>query len=182
MMEMTHKEFRFSGWFLTALTLIFSFSAASATAQESSWSLALKGGPAFMMKSKSKAIPHLFKPMVRAELSRSLTKKTSVGLELATIATSNTNYRLIKISALFLADLHHGSLYRLWVRGGFGLGSHPSIMVEDLKPTKAPLNVHVDLGLAMSWQLPFEKTSLGLEIITDNLAILSLVGSLRFEL
>ena len=177
-----HKLARDSARYLAILALLFSFGMSSSYANEANWSLAVKGGPAFMMKSKSKAIPHLFKPMVRAELIRSLSSKTSFGLEAAVIASSNKSYRLIKVSALFMADIYQGPLYGLWIRGGFGLGNHPPIMVEDLLPTQAPLNIHVDLGLGMDWSLPFANSSIGLEIITDSLSVLSLVSSLRFKL
>jgi hypothetical protein len=134
-----------------------------------------------MLKSKSTTIPHLFKPIARLEGSRGLTDHTSVGLELASIASSNHNYRMIKLSALIRGDLYRGSLYALWVRGGFGIGNSPAILSQNLD-TSSDLSGHVDLGTGMSWQLPFADSALGLEIISDNLSVVALLGSLSFQL
>jgi len=150
-------------------------------AEAGDWSVSLKTGPSFMLNSKSTTIPHLFKPMVRLESSRSLMDGTYLGAELASIVSTNKNYRLIKASALFSADLYRGTLYALWVRAGFGVGNAPRIMSPDLQGSSA-FGMHVDLGTGMSWSLPFAESSLGLEIISDNLATLSLLTSIRFGL
>jgi len=163
------------------LTLLLFLLCSTATAHAGSWSVALKGGPGFMLNSKSTTIPHLFKPMVRIESSRDLMDRTSIGIEVSSIASTNENYRLIKVSALLSADLYRGSLYALWVRGGFGVGNSPAIMSPDLHQS-SKLGAHVDLGTGMSWQLPFANSSLGLEIVSDNLAVVSLLSSLRFKL
>jgi hypothetical protein len=164
----------------TAFLILLLLGLAS-TAHAESWSLAIKGGPGFMLNSKSTTIPHLFKPVLRVEASRGLMDGTSVGIELCSIASTNENYRLIKVSALLSADLYRGSLYALWIRGGFGVGNSPAIMSPDLHQS-SDFGVHVDLGTGMSWKLPFANSSLGLEIISDNLATASLLSSLRFDL
>ena len=144
------------------------------------WEISVKGGLTFMMVSQSTTIPHLFKPAVRIEGSYQLSKATAVGVEAHGITSSNENYRLISGNAVFRGYLSQGSLYRLWLRWGFGLGTGPAILNKDLSTSQA-LVPHVNMGISMDWSLG-DRVLIGLEILSDDLITASLCTSIGFRL
>jgi hypothetical protein len=145
------------------------------------WNLSVKGGLTFFINSQSTTIPHLLKPVARIEGSYQLSRYTAAGLELHGVTSSNENYRLLSASAVFRGYLKHGSLYRLWLRWGFGLGTGPAILNKDLR-TSQPLAAHVNMGLAMDWTLFGDSFTVGLELLTDDLSTASFVTTLGFKL
>ncbi len=133
-----------------------------------------KGGISFFTKSQSTALPHLLKPNIRLELSRTLTPQTEIGFEVGSVASTNKNYRVLTAYVYAAGYFHHGSLYRIGVRGGVGAGPGPAILYADLRSSQ-DLTGYTQFGITMDWQLPVDRLQLGLQILVENLSVATLV-------
>ncbi|MBR56573.1 MAG: hypothetical protein CMH54_00795 [Myxococcales bacterium] len=133
----------------------------------------LKTGISFFTKSQSTAIPHLLKPNIRLELARTLTPKTEIGVDVGSVVTTNPNYRVLTGYLYAAGYFHTGSLYRIGVRGGVGAGPGPRILYADLR-SQQDLTGYTQFGVIMDWQLPVDRLQIGLQILVENLSVVTL--------
>ena len=141
------------------------------------WEVAVKGGAAVFLGSQSKALPHLIKPMLRAELSYLTVPRLRLGIEVVAIPEPNANYRLIGAYLLARGALWDGPVFKLWLKGGFGAGSAPRILFGGLTRDQDGA-LWGQMALAFVWTAVPDLLTVGVEVVDDNLTVLSLNASI----
>ena len=147
----------------------------------SEWSTALKGGLSLFRHSQASAPAHMTKPAVRAEVLVELSDRIRGGVELVGTLVSNRHYRLLGAYLVGRGDLYRGSVYRLSAAWGFGAGTSPAIMNADLT-WEADLLPWVEIGLAQRWALGSGPWALGVDLMSDNLAAITLAAVVGYRL
>lgn len=97
------------------LSAVFICGAASSAAAERRYVLDVVVGPAFLTKSRSRAIGHGFKPAARIGLRVGLLPRLEVGGTVSGIVDESEHYRVV-------GGLAHGR-FALWQRPAFSVGT-----------------------------------------------------------
>jgi hypothetical protein len=131
-----------------------------------------QAGPAFLMKSRSRAIGHAFKPVGRLGLRTAFAPRLELGGSVSGVIDGSEHYRV-------LGGLAHGRL-AIWQRPAFSLGAglalgvgyNADILHGDLQAS-APLAPYGFVALDGRWSLG-ERYLLGAEAGWENLSIVRL--------
>jgi hypothetical protein len=162
-----------SWWYLAGIVLLSLTGLAPARAADNS-TLILDAqlGPAFLMKSRSRAIGHAFKPIGRLGLRAQLVPRLEVGGSVSGVVDASEHYRVI-------GGLAHAR-FALWQRpalsvgaaAALGLGYNADILHADLR-ARAPVAPYGCLALDGRWSIG-ERGLLGVEAGWENLSIVRL--------
>ena len=119
------------------------------------------------------------KPTVRLGATIVASPGLRLGLELVAVPVVLDAYRLIGAYAVVEASLYDGSVYHLRAVAGAGVGTWPKILSQDLL-TGAAATLWAQLGLRMDWRL-HPLISLGLDLLSEHLSVVTLNGRLAFH-
>jgi hypothetical protein len=138
-------------------------------------------GPAFLMKSRSRAIGHGFKPIARLGVRLTLMPRLEVGGALSGLVDSSEHYRVLGAVAHARYALWQRPSFSLGTGLGLGAGYNADILHADLRAS-APVVPHGFLALDARWSIG-ERWLIGAEAGWENLSIVraGLLFGFRFD-
>jgi hypothetical protein len=129
-------------------------------------------GPAFLMRSRSRAIGHAFKPMGRLGLRVQLVPRLEVGGSVSGVIDASEHYRVMGGLAQARLALWQRHAFSLGAAAALGLGYNADILHGDLRAS-APVAPYGSLALDGRWSIG-ERGLLGVEAGWENLSIIRL--------
>jgi len=155
--------------------------APSAARAENAFVLDGQVGPAFLTKSRSRAIGHGFKPVARLGLRMSLTPRLEVGGAVSGIVDSSEHYRVLGGLAAGRFALWQRPVFSLGAVLGLGAGYDADILHADLE-ADAAIAPYGFLAVDARWSIG-ERWLVGLEAGWENVSILrlGLLWGYRFD-
>lgn len=136
--------------------------------------------PAFLMRSRSLAIGHAFKPMVRVGLRWPVLTRIEVGGALLGLLDASEHYRVLGALAQGRLALWHRPRFSAGAGLGLGVGYNADILHEDLA-ARAPVVPYGSAALDARWRLG-HRWLLGVEAGWDNLSIARLGLLIGFQI
>jgi hypothetical protein len=126
-------------------------------------------GPAFLMKSRSRAIGHAFKPIGRLGLRAVLVPRLEVGGSISGVIDGSEHYRVLGGLAQARLALWQRPAFSLGATAALGLGYNADVLHADLR-AGAPVVPYGLLALDGRWSIG-ERGLLGVEAGWENLSI-----------
>jgi hypothetical protein len=126
-------------------------------------------GPAFFMKSRSRAIGHAFKPAGRLGLRAALVPRLEVGGSISGVVDGSEHYRVLGGLAQARLSLWHRPAFSLGATAALGLGYNADILHADLRAS-APVVPYGFAALDGRWSIG-QRGLLGVEAGWENLSI-----------
>ena len=136
------------------------------------WTLTTKGGVSLFTTSTSPVLEHLLKPAVRLEASYRVSPRLEMGAEIGALITGDADYAFESASLVFRSPLYDGDVFLLRIGWGFGLGTGPPILSADLT-TKAVIVPTMQASLSVGWKVLRDRLVIGLEIIDEQLTVVT---------
>jgi hypothetical protein len=138
-------------------------------------------GPGFLMKSRSRAIGHGFKPVARLGLRLTLMPRLELGGAVSGLVDSSEHYRVLGAFALGRFALWQRPAFSLGAGLALGAGYNADILHADLS-AGAPVVPYGFLALDARWSIA-DRWLLGAEAGWENLSIarLGLLFGFRFN-
>ena len=143
-----------------------------AFADNTSWEISAKGGMSFFTNSRSKTLAHLFKPNVRLEALNQWHEKLSLGVEAVGVIADSTGYRLMGGYIVGSTPLYHGNVFGLDLDFGFGAGTGPPILSASLDMDHSVV-AWAKLGLGFRWLLPGDSVTLGIDLLSEQISMVT---------
>lgn len=140
----------------------------------------LRGGLAAYGFTQSFTPAHALDPMVRLEVGALVTERLELGVEFATVPSSNDNYRLLGGSVVGRAAAHLGSWYEFWFGWSVGAGSAPRIGYRDLI-VRQDVALWVGASLQNRFRL-LDSLALGFDLGVDNLSVIHVLAAVHVRL
>jgi hypothetical protein len=126
-------------------------------------------GPGLMMRSQSKALGHLFKPVVSLTVGWQVTERWQLGPGLIGVTSGNEHYRFLGLFARARRLLWDGKRLTWGASLALGGARDADILHRDLRANRS-LTVHGAFASDLRWRWgPTWQT--GLELGWENLAI-----------
>lgn len=136
------------------------------------WTLTTKGGVSLFTTSRSPVLDHLLKPAVRLEASYRMSPRLEMGAEVGALVTGDADYAFESASVVFRSPLYDGDIFVLRIGWGFGLGTGPPILSADLT-TEAVIVPTMQASVSLGWKVLRERLVIGLEIIDEQLTVVT---------
>lgn len=137
-------------------------------------------GPAFLTKSRSRAIGHGFKPIARVGLRMELLPRLEVGGSVSGIVDSSEHYRVLGAVAQGRVALWQRPAFSLGAGLALGTGYNANILHADLRAS-APVVPYGFLALDGRWSIG-QRWLIGAETAWENLSIVRLGLLVGFRL
>ncbi|MDP6946770.1 MAG: hypothetical protein QF464_21650, partial [Myxococcota bacterium] len=97
-----------------------------------------------------------------------------IGAELGAVVTGDANYAFESASLVLRTHLYEGDIFSMRLGWGFGIGSGPPILSDDLN-TKSAVVPTMQLSVGFRWEIVCDAVDIGLEIIDEQLTVVSAV-------
>jgi hypothetical protein len=146
--------------------------ASLAKADEPAWVADATVGPTLLLRSKSKAVGHLFKPHLAATVRRTVLPGLSVGGGVTAILDTSKHYRVLGGLAVARYAVVNGPVFSFGPSVGLGLGYDADILHDDLSASGKVLPYGF-LAADARWNLG-TRWQLGTELGWENLSMLRL--------
>ena len=138
------------------------------------WSMTAKGGVSIFTGSNSKAAAHFVHPVMRLEGAYRVSPRLEIGAELGAVVAGSANYAFESASLVMRTPLYEGEIFSMRLGWGFGIGSGPPILSDDLKAQSTVVPT-MQVSLGFRWEVVCDSVDIGLEIIDEQLTVLSAV-------
>ena len=149
----------------------------SATASE--WTA--EAGISAFTKSRSMAIEHMTKPVVRVEGMMDVSDRLSLGGEVGTVLSDSASYRLVGATLFARTYLYKCDTFRLLYNWAWGVGTGPPILSDDLK-VESDMVLWVHTGLDARWTLPGDRWVLGVGLTWEQLSVVTMAATVGMKL
>lgn len=133
-------------------------------------------GPAFLLQSRSKAVGHLFKPLLTLNLTHAWRPRWELGGAIVALIDTNHHYRILGVLGTARYGLWQGRATSLGASLGLGAGANADILHEDLNG-KAAIAPYLQGAADLRWQLS-PAWSVGAQAALLNTAALSLSAAI----
>lgn len=136
-------------------------------------------GPAYLPRSRSHAVPHLFKPAARFGVRLAWTPRLELGGALLGLVDSNDHYRVLGAIAQARWALWAGTAFQVGASAGLGAGHDADILHTDLR-ADGEVAAYGVVAVDARWSLG-RQWLLGVEASTTNLAVAQLGALVGFR-
>lgn len=140
------------------------------------WTVQVEAGAALFTNSKSRTFQHLVRTTVRLEATVRVAPRLDLGVELAGVPSGDTNYRMVAGYLLAKVPVVEAGIFRLDLGWGFGIGTGPAILSNDLRVTRDVVP-YVQLSVAARIA-PTPWWLVGAEVIYEQLTVVGVVATL----
>ena len=144
--------------------------------KNSKFELSLKGGGSMFFHGQKS-----IKANARLEVGYLLNEDTSIGLEGLGMVTGNNDYQLLAGYLVLRAYMINEDSLRVWLKSGLGGGPGPPTLNMDGK-TRHDVAGLVQLGVGLSYAPWNHRVAFGVELIEENLSMVSLLATLGVRL
>jgi hypothetical protein len=129
-------------------------------------------GPAYLAKSRSNTLSHLFKPLLRLDLRAELAPRLEAGAGVVAQLASSEHYRVLGGLGLARFAVVRSARFSLGGSAGLGLGHDADILHGDLS-ADGRIAPYWLVGIDGRWALG-ERWRVGVEVGWQNAALLHL--------
>jgi hypothetical protein len=126
-------------------------------------------GPAFLMRSRSRAIGHAFKPVARLGLRFAVTPRLEVGGTVSGVVDASEHYRVLGVLGHARLALWRRPAFSLGAGAALGAGYNADILHTDLN-AGAPVVPYGFVALDARWSIA-GRALVGVEAGWENLSI-----------
>ena len=111
-------------------------------------------------------------PVMRLEGTYRLSERLEIGAEVSAVVTGDQSYAFEAGYLLMHTPLYEGDIFSMRLGWGFGIGSGPPILSDDLV-AKSSVVPTMQLSLGFRWEIVCDTFDVGLELIDEQLTVVT---------